>query len=132
MTATAHADQPTPRAALLGWPIIALIGGGASLVSLAVVALLVFVLDVFVLAKGPVSTEYVTVIEAKGRWSTSTGASGYTYVVRNASGVVADAHLPWQANPGDRVRLRQHQSRVLHLTLPAEAPILCSHETPCE
>jgi hypothetical protein len=132
MTTDAQPDRPSRRAALLGWPLIAFVGGGASLASLAILALLVLILDVFVLAKGPVTTEYWTIVEAKGAWADSSGATGYTYAVRKASGAVTDAHLPWRAKPGDRVRLRQHQSRILHLTLAAAAPILCSPDVPCE
>jgi len=134
---TPTADQapakPSRRIALLGWPIIGLVGGLASIVSLALVALLVLLLDVFVLAKGPITTEYLSIVQPKGSWSESAaGATGYTYVVRNQSGHTSDAHLPWAAKPGDRVRLRQHQSALLGLMLPAEAPMLCSSDSPCE
>ncbi len=132
MATDAQADKPTRRAALLGWPLIALIGGGATLASLAILALLVLVLDVFVLAKGPITTEYWTIVDAKGRWSDSGGASGYTYLVRRGNGAVTDAQLPWQAKAGDRVRFRRHETRILHLTIAADAPILCSADAACE
>jgi len=128
----AQADRPSRRATLLGWPLIAIVGGGAALASLVILALLVLLLDVFVLAKGPVTTEYWTIVEAKGRWADSTGASGYRYLVRRSSGALTDAQLPWQATAGDRVRLRQHQTRILRLMIAAEAPLLCSAEVPCE
>jgi hypothetical protein len=103
----------------------------ASLVSLVLVALFVVLLDVFILAKGPITTEYLTIVQPKGRWAeSSAGGSGYTYVVRNETGATSDAHLPWEANAGDRVRLRQHRSRILGLMLPAEAPILCRSDAP--
>jgi hypothetical protein len=101
-------------------------------VSLVITAVLVLMLDVFVLAWGPVATEYWTVVQANGRWTHSTGASGYRYLVRRSTGEVTDAQLPWPAKPGDRVRIRLHQTRILHLTTPAEASILCSAETACE
>jgi len=128
----AQADKPSRRAGLLGWPLIAIVGGGATLASLVILALLVLVLDVFVLAKGPVTTEYWTVVEAQGRWAESTGASGYRYLVRRGSGAATEAQLPWLAKPGDRVRLRQHQTRVLRVVIPAEAPVLCTPEVACE
>jgi hypothetical protein len=115
------------------WPIIGIVGGVASLVSLFLVALLVVVLDVFVLAKGPVTTKYLTIVQPRGRWAeSSAGETGYTYLVRNETGATTDAHLPWAAKPGDRVRLRQHRSMILGLMLPAEAPILCTSDSPCD
>ena len=100
--------------------------------SVVIVALLVLILDVFVLAKGPVTTEYWTVVEARGGWADSTGASGHRYLVRRSTGALTEAWLPWLANSGDRVRMRQHQTRILHLTIAAEAPILCSAGAACE
>jgi len=84
----AQADRPSRRSALLGWPLIAIIGGGATLASLVIAAVLVLVLDVFVLAKGPVTTEYWTIVQVQGRWAESTGASGYRYLVRKGNGAV--------------------------------------------
>jgi len=126
------AEKRSRRVALLGWPIIGIVGGLASLLSLALVALFVVLLDVFVLAKGPITTEYLTIVQPEGRWAESTGRSGYTYVVRNEAGATSDAHLPWAAKAGDRVRLRQHRSKILGLMLPAEAPILCPGDAPCD
>jgi len=128
----AQPDKPSRRAALLGWPLIALLGGGATLASLVILAFLVLVLDVFVLAKGPVRTEYWTIVEVQGRWADSTGASGYRYLVRKEGGAVTEARLPWQAKPGERVRLRQHQTRILRVMIATEAPVLCSPEVACE
>jgi hypothetical protein len=119
--------------AVLGWLIIGILGGVASLASIALLALFVLLLDVFVLAKGPITTEYVTIVQLKGHWAeSSAGAAGFTYVVRNQNGVTTDAHLPWAAEAGDRVRLRQHRSRILRLMVPVEAPILCPHDTACD
>jgi hypothetical protein len=127
------APKPSRSTGLRGWLIIGIVGGLASIASLAFMALLVFLLDVFVLAKGPITTEYLTIVERKGLWAESTaGTTGYIYVVRNQSGATSDAHLPWAAAAGDRVRLRQHRSRLLELMLPVEAPVLSPRDTACE
>ena len=132
MATDAQANNPSRRAALLGWPIIAVLGGGATLVSLVMLAFLVLVLDVFVLAKGPVTTEYWTIVEARGQFATSLGDSGFRYLVRRDNGSVGEAQLTWRANAGDRVRVRQHQTRILRARIPAEAPVLCNPEAACE
>ena len=121
------------RVAILGWSLISMIGGIATLVSVALVAILVFVLDVFVLAKGPIKTEYLTILRLKGSWSVpSDGQGGYTYEVRNQRGSIVDAQLPWAAEPGSHVRIRHHNTKLLGLVVPSEAPVLCPPDVPCD
>ena len=131
MTAT-QGDGSSRRAALLGWPLIAVIGGGAVLASLAILAFLIVMVDMFMLAKGPITTEYSTIVETKHQYADSTGVTGYVYVVRGASGALTDVMLPLQAKPGDRVRIRLQRSRLLKLASAAEAPVLCPSAGPCE
>ena len=132
MTETRAADIASrPGVKVLGWGLIGLIGGGAAVASIAILALIIVIADVFVLERAPAATTYVTVVRQKG-----TAASGqdswYIYELRNAAGTVSDAQLPLVAQPGDRLRIRNERTRILRLTIAAEAPVLCSGAEKCD
>ena len=131
MTAT-QAEGSSRRAALAGWPLIAVIGGGATLASLVLLALLVVIVDVFMLPQGPITTEYATIVETKHQYADSTGVTGYIYVVRWVGGTLTDVMLPLHAKPGDRVRIRLQRSRLLKLASAAETPVLCPSAGTCD
>ena len=130
-TSTMEHRRETRAAKVFGWTIIAVLGGGATLVCLAVAGVLVLILDVFVLAKGPTRTEYLTIVARTGSWETSLGDSGGRYQVTNERGVTSEAQLPWEAEPGARIRVREHRTRILRLWIAAEAPELCSSSGVC-
>jgi hypothetical protein len=117
---------------VLGWSLIGLIGGGAILMSLVVVAVTVVVADTLVLAKTPAGTSYLTVVRMKGTASSGSDGASYIYELKNDNGAVSDAHLPWVAQPGDRIRIRNGRTRIFRLTLPMEAPVLCPADGPCD
>ena len=72
-------------------------------------------------------------VQLSGQWSeTATQSTGYSYIVRNQSGATSTVHVPWSAKEGDRVRIRQHRSRMLGLMLAAEAPELCPTDGTCD
>ena len=77
------------------------------------------------------ATSYLTIVRQKGTAS-SGDDTWYLYEVRDADGAISDAQLPWVAQPNDRVRIRYGRTRVLRLTIPSEAPVLCSSATPCD
>jgi hypothetical protein len=131
-------DTPTagtgvqPRTKLLGWSLIGLIGGGAAVASLLILALVIVIADVFVLETTPAQTDYLTIVRQKGTTGGAGGESWYIYELRDASGKVSDGQLPWAAQPGDRVRIRSGRTRILRLTMPTEGPVLCSAAHPCD
>jgi hypothetical protein len=124
------AVSPTTR--VLGWSVIAVLGGGAAIVALAILALIIVVADVFVLEKSPAETSYLTVVRQKGTAQNSDGGTWYIYEMKNGSGVPSDAQLPWVAQSGDRVRVRTGRTRILHLTIPTEGPVFCPASQPCD
>ena len=109
-----------------------MIGGGATVAALLILALGIVVADVFVLEKTPAETSYFTIVRQKGAASGAGADSWYLYEMRNASGHLSDTQLPWAAEPGDRVRIRSGRTRILRLTMPTEAPVLCSRSHPCD
>jgi hypothetical protein len=121
-----------PRTRALGWSLIGLIGGGATVASLLVLALIIVIADVFVLAKTPDKTSYLTIVRQKGVASSTGGDSWYIYELKDAGGKVSDAQLPWVAQPGDRVRIRSGRTRLLRLSIPIDGPVLCSVAHPCD
>lgn len=123
-------DRASTR--VLGWGLIGLIGVGATVASLVLLATIVVVADTLVLAKTPVGTRYLTVVRQRGTATYGGGGELYIYEVKNAAGALSDAHLPWLARPGDRIRIREGRTRILRLTLPMEAPVLCQAAEPCE
>lgn len=73
-------STPSRRTKVLGWTVISLVGGGAAVISLMLCGLLLLVLDVFVLAKGPATTEYLTIVRHTGGWAVpAAGEEGATY-----------------------------------------------------
>ena len=130
-------DTPTavagvqPRTRALGWSLIGLIGGGATVASLLILALIIVIADVFVLDKTPEQPSYFTIVRQKGVAGGAGGDTWYIYELKDAGGKVSDAHLPWVAQPGDRVRIRSGRTRLLRLTIPTEVPVLCSAAHPC-
>ena len=127
------ADVPArPTTRVLGWSLIGLIGVGATIASLVILALVIIAADIFVLEKSPAQTSYLTVVRQKGMAGGGDGDTWYTYEMRDAAGVVSDAQLPWAAQPGDRVRVRRGRTRILRLMMPTEGPVLCSAAQPCD
>jgi len=121
----------TRRAKVIGWSVIAVLGGGATLAAFTLLAMLVLILDVFVLAKGPTRTQYLTIVARTGSWSASMGDRGGRYQVTDERGVMSEAQLPWSAEPGARIRVREHRTKILRLWIAAEAPALCSSSGVC-
>ena len=119
------------RTRLLGWSLIGLVGGGATVASLLIAALGLFIADIFVLKKKPAEISYLTILRLKGT-ATAGGEASYIYEVKNADGISSDAHLPWAASPGDRVRVKSGRTRIFHFSVPLEGPTLCRGNEPCE
>ena len=120
-----------PRTKVLGWSVIGIIGGGATVASLGILALVIVLADVFVLEKTPAQTRYLTIVRQKGM-AAGADADWYIYELRDAAGKLSDAQLPWAARPGDRVRIRSGRTLVLRLTIPTEGPVLCAAGHPCD
>ena len=116
---------------VLGWSVIALIGGTATIASLVILLAILLVADVFVLEKTPVQTSYLTIVRQKGLGSGG-GGTWYIYQLKDDAGTISDMQLPWVAQPGDRLRVRTGRTRILRLTIPTEGPVLCSAAQPCE
>lgn len=117
---------------VLAWSLIGLLGGGAAVISLIVLALIVFIADVIVLEKSPLDTSYLTIVRLKGTATYSDRGALNIYEVRDGVGDISDAQLPWVVQPGDRLRVRMGETRILRLRIPTEGPALCSATEPCE
>lgn len=120
-----------PATRILGWSAIGLVGGGATLVSVAIILLALFILDALILDTTAVQTTYFTIVRQKGAVEGS-GVNGVIFEMKDPAGQMSDIWLPSTARPGAKVRLRMGRTKLFHLARPLEAPVLCPDAGPCD